>query len=119
MNTFTLNGNVVVAKKFDFNLVCDLEDMGVSLQESGKKPMAMIRAYIALCLGSTVELAGKELEEHLANGGSFEDLYETMSKEMENSDFFATSISQRQLRRKLQRHRQAKNRSIQKHKRVH
>lgn len=88
MNTFTLNGNVVVAKKFDFNLVCDLEDMGVSLQESGKKPMAMIRAYIALCLGSTVELAGKELEEHLANGGSFEALYETMSKEMENSDFF-------------------------------
>lgn len=88
MNTFTLNGNTVVAKKFDFNLVCDLEDRGVSLQESGNKPMAMVRAYVAICLGASNDVAGKELEEHISNGGSFETVFEAMSKEMESSDFF-------------------------------
>lgn len=88
MNTFTLNGNTVVAKKFDFNLVCDLEDLGVSIQEAGKKPMAMVRAYLAICLGTDIEGAGKEMEAHLVNGGDFEAVMETMSKEMESSDFF-------------------------------
>lgn len=88
MNVFKLNGRDVIAKKFDFNLVCDLEDMGVSLQESGRKPMAMVRAYLALCLGCTLEIAGAEMEAHLANGGNFEDIMNAMSAEMENSDFF-------------------------------
>lgn len=88
MNTFRLNGNTIVAKKFDFNLVCDLEDMGVSIQNAGTKPMAMVRAYIAICLGSTIEKAGAEMEEHLVNGGDFEEVMDVMNKEMEASDFF-------------------------------
>lgn len=87
-NTFTLNGNLVVAKKFDFNLICDLEDFGVSIQDVGKKPMPMIRAYIALCLGSSLDVAGHEIEQHIIGGGSFDEVMNAMSKEMENSDFF-------------------------------
>lgn len=87
-NTFELNNNVIVAKKFDFNTVCDLEDLGVSLQDAQKKPTAMVRAYVALCANTTITVAGQMLEAHIANGGNFDDIINVMTKEMETSDFF-------------------------------
>lgn len=88
MNTFTVNGTEYKAKPFDFNLVCDLEDMGISLEEMGNKKMSMVRAYFALCAGKGNEFAGKELNAHFVGGGKFEGVIEAMNKEMENSDFF-------------------------------
>lgn len=86
--TFKINGKEYAAKAFDFNLVCDLEDMGVSMQEMNKKPMATARAYFALCNGMGKEIAGKELEAHLISGGNFDEVIKVMLEEMEKSDFF-------------------------------
>lgn len=88
MRIFTVNGKEYKAKAFDFNLVCDLEDMGVSLQEAGNKPMSMVRAYFGLCAGKGKEYAGKEMEAHIIGGGSFKDVISAMEEEMEKSDFF-------------------------------
>lgn len=88
MNRFTVNGKEYTAKAFDFNLVCDLEDMGISLEQAGTKPMSMVRAYFALCAGMSVPVAGKEMEKHVMSGGTLEDVTISMSKEMEISDFF-------------------------------
>lgn len=88
MKTFTVNDKNYNAKAFDFNLICDLEDMGVSLQEASKKPMSMVRAYFGLCAEKSREYAGKEMEAHVIKGGSFEDIMKVMSDEMEKSDFF-------------------------------
>lgn len=88
MKTFTVNGKEYRAKEFDFNLMCDLEDMGVSLTEAGTKPMSMVRAYFGICTGKGKEFAGKEMEQHLINGGSFDDVVNAMNEEMEKSDFF-------------------------------
>lgn len=88
MNTFTVNGTEYKAKPFDFNLICDLEDMGISLEEAGRKPMSMVRAYFGLCVGKGKEYAGKELEAHIIGGGKFDDIMTAMSDEMEKSDFF-------------------------------
>lgn len=88
MNLFKINGKEYKAKPFDFNLICDLEDMGVSLEEMGKKKMSMIRAYFAICAGRGNEYAGKELNQHFVDGGKFDDVLNAMSKEMEVSDFF-------------------------------
>lgn len=92
MNTFTINGTEYKAKPFDFNLVCDLEDMGISLEEMGNKRMSMVRAYFAICAGKGSEFAGKELNSHFVNGGKFDNIVEAMNKEMEISDFFQTLI---------------------------
>lgn len=88
MSTFIVNGTEYKAKNFDFNLVCDLEDMGISLEEAGRKPMSMVRAYFSMCMGKGKELAGKELEAHIIGGGKFDDIMVVMSSEMEKSDFF-------------------------------
>lgn len=88
MNTFTVNGKEYKAKPFDFNLVCDLEDMGISLEQASNKPMSMVRAYFGLCAGKGREYAGKEIEAHIIGGGKFDDVMTAMSAEMEKSDFF-------------------------------
>lgn len=88
MNAFTINGKRYKAKPFDFNLVCDLEDMGISLEQAGNKPVSMVRAYFGLCAGKGREYAGKEIEAHVIDGGTLEEVMNVMSDEMEKSDFF-------------------------------
>lgn len=86
--TFTINGKEYKAKAFDFNLICDFEDMGISLADIGNKPMSVIRAYFGLCTGKGRDYAGKEMEGHIIAGGSFDELMQAMSDAMEESDFF-------------------------------
>ncbi len=88
MNTFTINGKEYKSKEFDFNLVCDLEDMGISLEKANERPMSMVRAYFAFCAGKGKKFAGREMQEHIVKGGSFEDVTNAMSEAMEKSDFF-------------------------------
>ena len=85
---FTVNGKSYKAREFDFNFLCDLEDQHLSLEDIDKKPMSLIRAYIAFSANISKEEAGKEIEGHLANGGDFKDMYEVMSEMMQDSGFF-------------------------------
>lgn len=88
MKTFDVNGKQYKGKEFDFNLVCDLEDMGVTLEDMQKKNLSLIRGYFGLCAGLDREKAGSELQAHLISGKKFESLTDVMSDEMEKSDFF-------------------------------
>ena len=63
------------------------------IADLGRKPMVTLRAYVALCMGKDLAIAGKEIEKHLASGGNFEEAIKVMSEEMESSDFFR-SLSQ-------------------------
>lgn len=88
MKTFEVNGKQYEGKAFDFNLVCDLEDMGVSLDDMQKKNLSLIRAYFGICAGLDAERAGAELQAHLISGKKFESITDVMSEELEKSDFF-------------------------------
>lgn len=92
VKTFTVNKKGYKAKPFDFNLVCDLEDMGISMREMNKKQMATMRAYFALCAGMSNEQAGKEMEAHVIAGGNFEEISTVLNEEMDKSDFFRALI---------------------------
>lgn len=85
---FVVNKKRYVAKPFDFNMLCDLEDLGVSLESAQNKPMSMVRAYFSVCAGKGKEYAGKEMQSHMIAGGSLDEIVEAMSEEMNNSDFF-------------------------------
>lgn len=88
MKTFTLADTILTAKPVDFNLIVDLEDMGVNLDDFRKKPMSMIRAYVSVCAESDTEYAGKLLEKHLIGGGTLKEVMTVFGEEMEKSDFF-------------------------------
>lgn len=88
MNTFKVNETKYKAKPFDFNMVCDLEEMGISLEEMGSKRLSATRAYFALCSGLSEEKAGKEIEQQFIKYGELNEISEALNKEMEVSDFF-------------------------------
>lgn len=93
MKTITINGKSYNAKPFDFNMICELEDKGISLEQIQQKPISMIRAYFAICANADSDYAGREISEHIVNGGKLEDVMNVMANEMEDSDFFR-SLSQ-------------------------
>lgn len=88
MRKFELNGKVYSAKAFDFNMVCDLEDLGFSMEEINKKKIKAVRAYAALCAGITIEEAGIEIQKHIIEGGDISEMMEIMVDEINKSDFF-------------------------------
>lgn len=88
MNTFKVNETEYKAKPFDFNLVCDLEDMGITLNNMSGRNTSLIRAYFGICSGLSKEKAGKEIEQQFIKYGDLNDISEALNKEMESSDFF-------------------------------
>lgn len=94
MNRFEINEKQYTALPFDFNLVCDLEDYGISILSGDirKKPAALLRAYFAMHLGGDSAEAGKELEAHMISGGTLKGMTKAMNAEMEKSDFFRSLI---------------------------
>lgn len=92
-NRFVVDKVSYIAKPFDFDMVCELEDMGVTFERIEKMPMSLVRAYFALCAGVSKEEAASIIQRHLMNGGKMDDISEPMAKEMGDSDFFR-AISQ-------------------------
>lgn len=86
--TFTVNNKLYKAKPFDFNLLCDLEDQGLSLEDIERKPMSLIRTYVAFCANIDKDRAGREIEAHVVAGGNFDGVTKALAAEMEESGFF-------------------------------
>jgi len=83
-----INGRTYKAAEFDVNFMCELEDNNIDLDKINSNMFKLIRMYVALSMGVDVVTAGKELTEHMKNGGSWEEVSEIMSDMMEESDFF-------------------------------
>lgn len=88
MRTFNINGVEYRAKELDFNALCAFEDMGVNVRDARNKPMSLTRAYMAYCMGCSLEDAGKAMNKYVADGGDMEDLVSAMVSGMENAGFF-------------------------------
>lgn len=88
MRTFTVNGKEYKAKPIEFDTVCDLEDMGVSVVDAEKKSFSLARAYFAICAGKGNDFAEQEIQKHVVSGGNLKDIFDVLNAEMERSDFF-------------------------------
>lgn len=98
-NTFEINGKEYEAKPFTFNMICELEDMGFSIEDMDRKALSMIRAYFALCIGDVVT-AGNEIEAHIIGGGDLAGISEAIGKELNESGFFKAMVAQTQEKEK-------------------
>jgi hypothetical protein len=86
---FKLNGKEYKDIEITYNVVADLEERGIDLQNLGKnKTLSTIRAIIAVAFNGNIEAAGHEINQHLLNGGKFEDLVQIVQKAVETSGFF-------------------------------
>ena len=83
-----INGKEYRNIPLDFNAVCKLEEMGVDITNVDEKVMTTARAYVALCMHKPVSIAGQEIEQHVMNGGTLNEIYDAFSAEVEKSGFF-------------------------------
>ena len=88
MEKMTINGRVYPAKELDFNFVCELGNQGINIDEIDSKIFPAIRTYVAWCMGTTVEVAGEEINQHIINGGNLDELSNAFANAGETSGFF-------------------------------
>lgn len=92
MEKVVINEKEYELRKIDFNAVCELEDLGMSIVDIKDKTFKSIRALVAFVARTDLLTAAKEVEEHIKKKGKVQDftpLFEMVS----NSDFFR-NISQ-------------------------
>lgn len=87
MDKITINGKEYELRKIDFNAVCELEDLGMSLLDIQNKTFKAIRALVAFVIRKDLAIASKEIEQHISNKGSIED-FTSLFNMVTNSDFF-------------------------------
>ena len=88
MKKITINSkDYNIDKVIDFNGICELEELGLSLSDLKKTKMTSIRALLAYVGEIDTDTAGVEIMEHLKKGGSFEDFTPLINILVE-SDFF-------------------------------
>lgn len=83
-----INGKKYIVDGFSFNDICNLEGMGINLENMDEKMFSTIRGVLAIIMKTDLETAGSELEEHVIAGGNLEELSKDIAKVMENSGFF-------------------------------
>lgn len=91
MTVLTKKGPVEVKKEIDFtNMMCDLEDNGVDVmafldeeKRRGMKVFSVMRAIFGVLVDEKdLRNAGKQLSEHLASGGSLDDVMNAFNDAM-------------------------------------
>lgn len=88
MERITINGHSYPAKELDFNFLCELDEAGIQVTDIGNKIMSVIRVYAAFCMGTSHEIAGNEINQHVINGGELKDVIDVFGEKAENSGFF-------------------------------
>lgn len=89
METLKLNGRTFRARDIDFNFVCILGENDIDIQEIGKKVLPSLRVYVAYCMGvDDTDIAGNEINLHILNGGSLEDISSVFVAKVNESAFF-------------------------------
>jgi len=91
MKMLEINGKAIKPAELDFNAMCDMEDMGVSIFEADNKGLSSLRAYLAISAGISSKEAGIEIGSHLANGGNLDALANAFSDAVKESTFFQTA----------------------------
>lgn len=84
-----VNSKDYKCKEINFNAICELEELGFSITNINLKKnlFSTLRACFAFHSGLPLEIASKEIENHLANGGDLEDLMPFVES-IVTSDFF-------------------------------
>lgn len=83
----TINGKAYQLKPIDFNGMCVLEELGFSVADLKNRTFNAIRSCFAFHSGLDLDSAGRELEQHLKNGGKQTDFADIIQSVVE-SDFF-------------------------------
>ena len=84
----TINGKEYTRPALNFKNMTQLENWGFSLDKMADRPLGFLAGYIALAMNSTLGDAAKEIDAHIAGGGSLDELTAELNRSIEESNFF-------------------------------
>lgn len=92
---YKINGKEYESKKFDFSALVKLEECGVTMTDFQKvtKPLTLIVGMCAWIMDCDKEIAIREVNAHIENGGKLEDLTKILES-IKDSDFFQKAMKQ-------------------------
>lgn len=90
MKTFTINKKVYQSREVTFGDMRTLERMGINVFAMGDESQIFntISGFLAMYTGLSLDEMDNEINEHLINGGSIEELAEVMNEALKESRFF-------------------------------
>lgn len=88
MKSFVINNKSYLAKEFTFGTIRQFENAGLSLSNIQSMPMTLVSVYLSICAGISVDAADKEINDHVINGGSLDEIFALITEEMAESRFF-------------------------------
>lgn len=80
-----INSKEYEVPSFDFDAMCELEELGLDFN-STKQSFSFIRALVAYTMKCDLEIASKEITEHIKTGSIAD--FNVLSKALTESDFF-------------------------------
>ena len=93
---FAINKKTYNSKEIDFETFCQLEERGIEIEEVGvKKRLNTLKAFLSIWGEIPEEVASSELNNHIINKGTFDELNSVIDKEMNNSDFIQAILQQK------------------------
>ena len=91
MSSVIINEKEYELPEFNFDAICQLEENGVYLLNMDKenpKIATMLRGLVAWIIDASPEVASREIQAHIANGGNIGDILNEVTKELGRSGFF-------------------------------
>ena len=95
--TLVINEREYDVPELDFNAVCDLADRGIDILNTNtmqKNALGTARGFCAWVMGVDTATAGREIQQHILNGGDIATIIDAFTKAVEESGFF-NAISNR------------------------
>lgn len=83
-----INNKEYKLPELTFNSMCMLEDMGIALTGMDKRVLSTVRGFLALAMDGDYESAGREMQAHLANGGTLDEMMQEINRAVSESGFF-------------------------------
>lgn len=90
MKNVTINNHIYPNVYIGFNVMCKWARLGIDISNTENAMMSfpLIQAYVAELMKSDLEKAGNEIDAHLMNGGTFEDIANGLTEAFTESGFF-------------------------------
>ena len=87
-----INGKEYRAPEIDFNLVCDMGDLGVDIYAISEKPLQVLRGFLAIAGNMNLAEAGAEINAHIVGGGDLKEINKELTEAFNNSGFFNAMV---------------------------
>ena len=88
--TIEINGTVYEVPELDFNAIAELSENGVDILSrkiAKKSALTVARGVAAWIMGTDVEEAGREIQDHMLEYGELPPVIEILREEVNNSVF--------------------------------